>query len=81
MTDSFSALGVSEDVSSALAGLGITEPFAVQRMCIPAGLAGDDVIAKSPTGSGKTLAFGLPLVMQRRPRRDRPRGARALPDP
>jgi superfamily II DNA/RNA helicase len=67
MTDSFSALGVSEDVLSALAGLGITEPFAVQRMCIPAGLAGEDVIAKSPTGSGKTLAFGLPLVMQADP--------------
>ncbi len=67
MTDSFSALGVSEDVTSALAGLGITEPFAVQRMCIPAAIAGSDVIAKSPTGSGKTLAFGLPLVMQADP--------------
>jgi superfamily II DNA/RNA helicase len=63
MNDSFSALGVSGEVTSALAGLGITEPFAVQRMCIPAALTGGDVIAKSPTGSGKTLAFGLPLVM------------------
>ena len=69
MTDSFSALGVSEDVLSALAGLGITEPFAVQRMCIPAGLAGEDVIAKSPARDAG------------RSGRDRPRGARALPDP
>ena len=63
MTDTFQTLGVSEEVCVALAGLGITEPFAVQRMCIPAGLEGTDVIAKSPTGSGKTLAFGLPLIM------------------
>jgi len=33
---------VSEEVSSALHALGITEPFAVQRMCIPAATAGDD---------------------------------------
>src|SRR6478735_5904027 len=57
----------AEGFSSALAGLGITEPFAVQRMCIPPALAGEDVIAKSPTGSGKTLAFGLPLVMRADP--------------
>jgi len=63
MTDSFPALGVSEEVSSALARLDITEPFAVQWLCIPVAMAGQDVIAKSPTGSGKTLAFGLPLIM------------------
>ena len=72
MNDSFSALGVSEEVSSALHALGITEPFAVQRMCIPAATAGDDVIAKSPTGSGKTLAFGLPLVMRADPKATAP---------
>jgi len=72
MTDSFSALGVSGEVESALAELGIVEPFAVQRMCIPAAMAGDDVIAKSPTGSGKTLAFGLPLVMRANPERTAP---------
>src|SRR5437660_5561919 len=63
MTDTFQALGVSEEVCAALAKAAITEPFAVQRLCIPAGLEGADVIAKSPTGSGKTLAFGLPLIM------------------
>ncbi|HKV69340.1 MAG TPA: DEAD/DEAH box helicase, partial [Gaiellales bacterium] len=63
MTDSFQALGVSEEVCAALAKAAITEPFAVQWLCIPAGLEGTDVIAKSPTGSGKTLAFGLPLIM------------------
>ena len=72
MNDSFSALGVSEEVTTALAGLGITEPFAVQRMCIPAALDGKDVIAKSPTGSGKTLAFGLPLVMRADPQATAP---------
>src|SRR5690349_24700636 len=63
MTDSFQALGVSEEVCAALAKAAITEPFAVQWLCIPAGLEGTDVIAKSPTASGKTLAFGLPLIM------------------
>ena len=81
MTDSFSALGVSEDVSSALAGLGITEPFAVQRMCIPAALAGDDVIAKSPTGQRQDARVRAAARDAGRSRRDRPRGARALPDP
>ena len=63
MTDSFQALGVSEEVCAVLAKAAITEPFAVQWLCIPSGLEGTDVIAKSPTGSGKTLAFGLPLIM------------------
>jgi ATP-dependent RNA helicase RhlE len=64
MNESFGALGVSDDVVAALARSGITEPFAIQRLCIPPALAGEDILAKSPTGSGKTLAFGVPLVMR-----------------
>jgi superfamily II DNA/RNA helicase len=63
MNDSFSALGASDDVVAALEGSGIRDPFAIQRLCIPPALEGDDILAKSPTGSGKTLAFGIPLVM------------------
>ena len=58
----FTGLGVSRPVSDALAGRGITVPFAIQARVIPDGLAGRDVLAQSPTGSGKTLAFGVPLV-------------------
>ena len=58
----FADLGVSKPVVSALSKRGITEPFAVQSLCIADVLAGDDVLVQSPTGSGKTLAFGVPIV-------------------
>ncbi|MEP6892796.1 MAG: DEAD/DEAH box helicase [Gaiellaceae bacterium] len=55
-------MGLSADVVSALAKRGIESPFQVQIRAIPAGLAGQDVLAKAPTGSGKTLAFAVPIV-------------------
>jgi superfamily II DNA/RNA helicase len=61
-SESFADLGVSRPVLGALAKRGITEPFAVQRLCIADVLAGEDVLVQSPTGSGKTLAFGIPMV-------------------
>jgi ATP-dependent RNA helicase RhlE len=61
-SDSFADLGVSRPILGALARRGITEPFAVQRLCIADVLAGEDVLVQSPTGSGKTLAFGIPMV-------------------
>ncbi len=60
--ESFADLGVSRPVLGALAKRGISEPFAVQRLCIADVLAGEDVLVQSPTGSGKTLAFGIPMV-------------------
>jgi ATP-dependent RNA helicase RhlE len=61
-SETFADLGVSRPVLGALAKRGITEPFAVQRLCIADVLAGEDVLVQSPTGSGKTFAFGIPLV-------------------
>src|SRR2546430_4075644 len=61
-SESFADLGVSRPILGALAKRGITEPFAVQRLCIAEVLAGEDVLVQSPTGSGKTLAFGVPMV-------------------
>jgi ATP-dependent RNA helicase RhlE len=58
----FADLGVSAVVAGELAHREITEPFAVQSMVIPDGLAGHDLLVQSPTGSGKTLAFGVTLV-------------------
>jgi superfamily II DNA/RNA helicase len=58
----FTALGVSPDLTAVLDSAGISTPFPVQRLCIPDALAGYDVCGKAKTGSGKTLAFGLPLV-------------------
>ena len=60
--ESFHALGVSAEVSQALAASDIVTPFPIQSVVVPAALAGGDVLAKSPTGSGKTLAFGVPIV-------------------
>jgi superfamily II DNA/RNA helicase len=60
--ESFHALGVSAEVSQALAAQDIVTPFPIQSLVVPAALTGGDVLAKSPTGSGKTLAFGVPIV-------------------
>jgi ATP-dependent RNA helicase RhlE len=60
--ESFHALGVSAEVSQALAADDIVTPFPIQSLVVPAALGGGDILAKSPTGSGKTLAFGVPLV-------------------
>ncbi|MFL5844956.1 MAG: DEAD/DEAH box helicase [Solirubrobacteraceae bacterium] len=59
---SFSDLGVSEAVSTALSRRGITSPFPVQERVLPDALAGRDLLVRSPTGSGKSLAFGIPMV-------------------
>ena len=63
----FDAIGVSPDLSAALAEQGINEPFPIQELTIPDGLAGRDVCGKAKTGSGKTLAFGLPMIENTKP--------------
>lgn len=42
----------------------MTTPTPVQRGCIPAILAGRDVVGVAATGSGKTAAFALPLLQR-----------------
>jgi ATP-dependent RNA helicase RhlE len=69
---SFAGLGVSTPVARTLEAKGITQPFPVQRKAIPDGLAGHDLLVKSPTGSGKSLAFGLPMLERIRPSDRRP---------
>src|SRR3954467_7656277 len=59
---SFSDLGVSPQIASALEKRGIISPFPIQALVLPDALAGLDVLAKAPTGSGKTFAFGLPIL-------------------
>ncbi|MBW8827615.1 MAG: DEAD/DEAH box helicase [Acidobacteria bacterium] len=63
----FAELGVSADLVTSLAAQGIAEPFAVQELTIPDGLAGRDVCGKAKTGSGKTLAFGIPILERVQP--------------
>ena len=58
----FERLGVSADLSAALAEAGITDPFPIQELTITDALAGRDICGKAKTGSGKTLAFGIPML-------------------
>ncbi len=62
MPPTFESLGVSADLSAALAARGIKTAFPIQAMSIPDGLAGRDICGKAKTGSGKTLAFGIPVI-------------------
>ncbi|RCX19747.1 superfamily II DNA/RNA helicase [Fontibacillus phaseoli] len=61
-TNSFTGLGLDDTLAAKLADYGIMEPSPVQAECIPAALAGRDVLAQSQTGTGKTLAYLLPLL-------------------
>ncbi|PNG99176.1 DEAD-box ATP-dependent RNA helicase 36, partial [Tetrabaena socialis] len=58
----FPGLGLSEWLCGVCRSLGMTSPTEVQRGCIPAILAGRDVIGLAQTGSGKTAAFALPIL-------------------
>ena len=58
----FDALGLPEDLLSALAGLGFASATAIQAQTIPPLLAGKDVLGEAQTGTGKTAAFGLPAL-------------------
>lgn len=61
-TTSFADLGLSDELLSAVTGLGFTAPTPVQAQTIPALLDGRDVVGVAQTGTGKTAAFGLPLL-------------------
>ncbi|WP_406099708.1 DEAD/DEAH box helicase [Streptomyces sp. NBC_01013] len=60
--ESFDALGLPSELTVAMTGLGVTEPFPIQAATLPNALAGRDVLGRARTGSGKTLAFGLALL-------------------
>ncbi|WP_457913831.1 DEAD/DEAH family ATP-dependent RNA helicase [Candidatus Gillettellia adelgis] len=59
---SFTDLGLSAPIISALSDLGYKKPSAIQAACIPYLLNGRDVLGMAQTGSGKTAAFSLPLL-------------------
>ncbi|KAL3631062.1 hypothetical protein CASFOL_024046 [Castilleja foliolosa] len=59
---SWSSLGVSDSISSALCKVGLHRPSLVQAACIPAILAGADVVVAAETGSGKTHGYLVPLI-------------------
>ncbi len=58
----FASLGIAPWQISVLASMAITKPTEIQQRCIPAILAGKDVVGRAKTGSGKTAAFALPIL-------------------
>ncbi|MCD8072160.1 MAG: DEAD/DEAH box helicase [Alistipes sp.] len=62
-TNQFTALGLSECMTAAVASKGFETPSPIQSLTIPAMLgAPGDIIAQAQTGTGKTAAFGLPIM-------------------
>ncbi|WP_305857033.1 DEAD/DEAH box helicase [Balneatrix alpica] len=61
---SFDELGLEPALLMALEQQGLLVPTEVQRIAIPHGLDGEDVLICAHTGTGKTLAYLLPLLQQ-----------------
>ena len=77
---SFDTLGLSADLLRAVSDQGYSEPTPVQRLSIPAVLAGGDVMSRAQTGTGKTAGFTLPILqrLSEAPRKRERRTARVL---
>ncbi len=58
----FDRLGLRSSIQRAVAAAGFSLPRPIQARCIPAILAGRDVLGLAHTGTGKTAAFVLPIL-------------------
>ncbi len=61
---SFSSLGLSPSIVSAIDALGYKQPTEIQQKAIPVILSGRNLLAAAQTGTGKTAAFALPVLEQ-----------------
>src|SRR6516225_6760571 len=75
---SFSHLGLSDKVLTAVAAAGYKAPTPIQDQAIPHVLAGRDVLGIAQTGTGKTAAFTLPMLSRLERGRARARMPRTL---
>lgn len=64
---SFTDLGLSEAVLSAVTESGYETPTPIQAKAVPLIMEGKDVIGASQTGTGKTAAFALPSLSKIKP--------------
>ena len=62
LDQSFSDLGLPEEIQKALDERGFVHPTKIQAQLIPIALTGKDVLGQARTGTGKTAAFGLPAL-------------------
>ncbi|ADE38344.1 DEAD/DEAH box helicase [Candidatus Puniceispirillum marinum] len=58
----FSDLGLSDELSQAVAELGYESPTPIQEKSIPIILMGRDILGSAQTGTGKTASFTLPMI-------------------
>src|SRR6187401_2591711 len=75
---SFSHLGLSPKVLSAVEAAGYTTPTPIQVQAIPAAVARRDVLGIAQTGTGKTASFVLPMLARLESGRARARMPRSL---
>ena len=75
---SFSHLGLSDKVLTAVAAAGYKTPTPIQDQAIPHVLARRDVLGIAQTGTGKTAAFTLPMLTMLEQGRARARMPRTL---
>ncbi len=62
VANGFTALGLRDELLTALDDLGYEEPTPIQRETIPLLLTGRDLLGQAATGTGKTAAFALPAL-------------------
>lgn len=60
----FESLGLAPEILDAVRRVGYTRPTKIQRLAIPPGLEGQDILGTAHTGTGKTAAFTLPMVQR-----------------
>jgi len=75
---SFSDLGLSLKVLSAIEAAGYTEPTPIQAEAIPIAVTARDVLGIAQTGTGKTASFVLPILTRLEKGRARARMPRCL---
>lgn len=68
----FNDLGLEARMISRLDALGISQPTPIQEQAIPQALQSHDIFGTAQTGTGKTAAFGIPLIVSRSKRQERP---------
>ena len=75
---SFSDLGLSPKVLSAVEAAGYSQPTPIQEGAIPVALKRQDVLGIAQTGTGKTASFVLPMLTMLEQGRARARMPRSL---
>ena len=60
----FDSLGLSAELTRAVAEQGYTTPTPIQAQAIPVVLSGRDLLGAAQTGTGKTAGFTLPLLQR-----------------